>query len=846
MYGLSQKCVFGVYWRTFLVFGVGCEAAAQRAVLPKGQTMWNLKEAKRKATPTRERISMAGLWQWQPAGKSMNRVPADGWGYLQVPSPWPGGGGRGDRGEGGSGSPLSYANPAWDAGQLRDVTAAWYQVEVAVPAEWTGRRVTLTTEFLNSFASIYVDSRKVADMRFPAGEADLTAMCRPGEKHVLSMLVIAMPLKAVMMSYNDSDAAKEVRGQVGRRGLCGDVYLVGTPHGPRIRRLRVEPSVRNWQITLDTTLDGVDPQARYALHAKIKEGNKTVREFTGKSFSGADVSSGRIRITEDWHPEKLWDITTPKNQYDLTISLLDSQGQVLDEALPERFGFREFWIDGRDFYLNGTRVFLSFTRSQPGWDYQGTLEILKRHKSVGINFVAAGGFGCQPGAHVGFEGVLRAADDCGMLVALTQPHFSAYDWNKRDADMMNGYAEHAEFYTRVAGNHPSVVFYATSHNGCGYADDMNPDLIDGLVDRLAWSRGRNMGEALRAEAIVKRFDASRILYHHAGGNLGPMHTVNFYADWTPIQEMSDWFEHWATVGVKPLHLNEYGVPYPWDWAMYHGWYKGKREFGSAVVPWEFCLAEWDSQFYGDSAYQIGEREKANLRWEAEKFRTGKLWQRWDYPYNLNYVHPEREGVYSMYVTDNWRAFRTWGLSVNDPTDYLNYAPAAVLRNNMPLLAYIGGRPGAFTSKDHNFLPGQTVAKQLIVINNSRETVTCDCNWSLGLPRALTGTKAFTLPTGQQERIPLGFELPAGLAQGRYLLDAAVRFSNGETQKDTFAVDVLPVPEPVRTKERIAVFDPNGETCALEGAGRHVRQGERDQRRPPRVRCVHCRQGRGEA
>ena len=498
----------------------------------------------------------------------------------------------------------------------------------------------------------------------------------------------------------------------------------------------------------------------------------------------------------------------------MTLSLLDAKGKVLDEALPERFGFREFWIDGRDFYLNGRRVFFSFTGRQSGWDYQGTLETLKRHKSVGINFVAAGGFGCQPGAHVGFEGVLRAADDIGTLVALTQPHFSAYDWNKPDADKMNGYAEHAEFYTRVAGNHPSVVFYATSHNGCGYADDMNPDLIDGLVDRSAWSRGRNMGEALRAEAIVKRFDASRILYHHAGGNLGPMHTVNFYADWTPIQEMSDWFEHWATVGVKPLHLNEYGVPYPWDWAMYHGWYKGKREFGSAVVPWEFCLAEWDAQFYGDSAYRIGEREKANLRWEAEKFRKGELWQRWDYPYNLNYVHPERRVSTRCMSPIIGDAFRTWGLSVNDPTDYLNYAPAAVLRNNMPLLTYIGGRPGAFTSKEHNFLPGQTVAKQLIVINNSRETVTCDCNWSFGLPYALTGTKAITLPTGQQERIPLRFELPAGLAPGRYLLDAAVCFSNGETQKDTFAVDVLPAPEPVRTKQRIMVFDPNGETSAL--------------------------------
>ncbi len=807
MYSSSRKFVLGVCLATVLAFGMMREPA-QSAVPTKEQTTWNLKEAKREATPTRERISMAGLWRWQPAGKAMDRVPADGWGYLQVPSPWPGGGDRK------GGSPSFYPNPAWNAGQLRDVTAAWYQVEVAVPAEWTGRRVAFTTEFLNSFATVYVDGRKVADMRFPAGEVDLTAVCRPGEKHVLSVLVIAMPLKAVMMSYNDSDAAKEVRGQVGRRGLCGDVCLVGTPQGARIRHLRAEPSVRNWQIAFDTALDGVDPKATYAFRAKIKDGEKTVKEFTSKSFRGDDVSNGRIRVTEDWHPDKLWDMNTPKNQYDVTLSLLDAQGKVLDEALPERFGFREFWIDGRDFYLNGTRVFLSFTRSQPGWDYDRAIETLKRHKSLGINFVAAGGFGCEPGAHASFEGVLRAADDFGTLVALTQPHFSAYDWAKPDADNTNGYAEHAEFYTRVAGNHPSVVFYATSHNGCGYADDMNPDLIDGLVDRSAWSRGRNVREALRAEAIVKRFDASRILYHHAGGNLGSMHTVNFYADWTPIQEMSDWFEHWATVGVKPLHLNEYGVPYPWDWAMYHGWYKGKREFGSAVVPWEFCLAEWDAQFYGDSAYQIGEHEKANLRWEAEKFRKGELWHRWDYPFRLSYTHPEREGVYSMYVADNWRAFRTWGLSVNDPTDYLNHAPAALLRNNMPLLAYIGGKPGAFTSKDHNFLPGQTVAKQLIVINNSRETVTCDCQWSLGLPNALTGAKAITLPTGQQERIPLKFELPAGLAPGQYALDATVRFSNGQTQEDKFAIDVLPAPEALQIKQRIAVFDPNGETSSL--------------------------------
>ena len=46
--------------------------------------------------------------------------------------------------------------------------------------------------------------------------------------------------------------------------------------------------------------------------------------------------------------------------------------------------------------------------------------------------------------------------------------------------------------------------------------------------------------------------------------------------------------------------------------MYRGWYNGKREFGSAVATWEFCLAEWNAQFLGDSAYQISEQENIAL------------------------------------------------------------------------------------------------------------------------------------------------------------------------------------------------------------------------------------------
>src|SRR5262249_40063867 len=151
-----------------------------------------------------------------------------------------------------------------------------------------------------------------------------------------------------------------------------------------------------------------------------------------------------------------------------------------------------------------------------------------------------------------------------------------------------------------------------------------------------------------------------------------------------------------------------------------------------------------------------------------------------------------------YVTDNWRAHRTWGISAMSPWEYAAFwnardgadrgrkefkvdwenlqkpgfspdyaqrrewqmsaggerpdwlptaAAKALLRNNRPLLVYVGGKSGNFTSKDHTFRPGETVEKQLIIVNNSRETVACECEWSLGLPRPAAGRKKVSVRTG---------------------------------------------------------------------------------------------------
>src|SRR5262249_33871852 len=155
------------------------------------------------------------------------------------------------------------------------------------------------------------------------------------------------------------------------------------------------------------------------------EGGRVVHRFTSQAFGADDLAGGRFAVTEKWKPAKLWDLHTPQHQLDAHVTLR-SAGKTVDAALPVRFGFREFWIDGRDFYLNGTRIHLSavpLDNAQVGArtaGYAATRETLRRLKGFGINFVYTHNYGCEPGSHVSFAEVLRAADDAGMLVALSQ------------------------------------------------------------------------------------------------------------------------------------------------------------------------------------------------------------------------------------------------------------------------------------------------------------------------------------------------------------------------------------------------------------------------------------------
>jgi len=148
-----------------MFFWAGLHGGDVAVDLPDGvKAVWDLTKAYRETTPTRERISLNGLWRWQPADAKAEQVPSDSWGFFKVPGCWPG---ITDYMQ--KDCQTLYAHPRWKDVKPGGVTAAWYEREFSVPAGWAGRSISLNVEYLNSYAAVFVDALKAGEIHFPGG-----------------------------------------------------------------------------------------------------------------------------------------------------------------------------------------------------------------------------------------------------------------------------------------------------------------------------------------------------------------------------------------------------------------------------------------------------------------------------------------------------------------------------------------------------------------------------------------------------------------------------------------------------------------------------------------------------
>ena len=278
--------------------------------LPDGvRAVWDMSTAYRETTPTRQRICINGLWRWQPVNQKSDQPPTENWGYFKVPGPWPKT----------TWNRAAESQSALSASGLEGhgpskVQWAWYQREVEVPKEWAGRRIIVEAQYVNTSAVIYIDGKRAGEIKSRGGK------CR-------SHRVVPARARSSAVDTGEQTTRGHRLSRPVRRRVSRQPYR----RAPRIDDVKINTSVRQWQIAADAALSSLDPNEQYTLGGDILDGDKVVKTITSQPFQTADLQTGRIALANPWKPDKLWDTNTPQNKYDLKLRLMDSSGKVLDE-----------------------------------------------------------------------------------------------------------------------------------------------------------------------------------------------------------------------------------------------------------------------------------------------------------------------------------------------------------------------------------------------------------------------------------------------------------------------------------------------------------------------------------
>ncbi len=231
------------------------------------------------------------------------------------------------------------------------LNAVWYRKEVTIPAEWAGKQVVLHFQAVDYDATVWVNGQEVGRHRggFTPFACPLKGVAGPGDTITIVVRArdtnrLPQPRGKQARDYGPSGAI-----YVRTTGIWQTVWLEPVPERA-LRRLRLTPDVANSVIRLEQPLTASGAGLR--LRAVLSDAAGQV--CAAECAADLDLAP-RLDLPIPAERRRLWSIEDP-HLYDLEISLLDADGQVLDRA-QSYAGLRSIGIDGKAITINGQRVF---------------------------------------------------------------------------------------------------------------------------------------------------------------------------------------------------------------------------------------------------------------------------------------------------------------------------------------------------------------------------------------------------------------------------------------------------------------------------------------------------------
>lgn len=558
--------------------------------------------------PLRQSLCLNGRWQFQPvkvpAGfvrdtgtpPVLSAPHANGWETtaIKIPSPWnvnTWGNGR----HVGAGTDKPYAPdsvyypsyPAsWEGAEM-----GWLRRSFSVPPSWKGKRVVLHFEAVAGDAQVIVNGKAVGEHfdSFLPFDLDVTsALKATGSNELLvgvrksNLFDKASPDYPIWQrrTYpNGSNMDNLV-------GIWNDVWLVALPP-VRTHDAFLQSDVKNGVLRAQITLRNDSATAQRVrvggeVKAWVNDAGKDVlsRKIFIQSFRTLVLNDKKEVLSAPvpkWHlgatalalPSqaitvgagksitlqlqakvggklKLWSPTTP-NLYGAVFSVTDAKGQKIDSKY-ERFGWRQFSIQGSELHLNGRKIQLYGDLLHPFGPFIGSRRYawaqLKTIKDAGGNMI-------RPHAQPHPPFYLDLADEMGVCVLDEAANFgSSVSQNLKEGVTWSRMQDHVDHLVLRDRNHASVF-------GWSVANEMFAPLSGPPADERARETKLLADLAKRPARLDPTRDWVSIDGDQDLGGTLPVWSRHYGLGLHTLPSL----EKPATVGEKPLMVGEHGGTY---------------------------------------------------------------------------------------------------------------------------------------------------------------------------------------------------------------------------------------------------------------------------------------------
>ena len=825
----------------FLTVALGLPVFADIApVTAREAEAWDLAGAERVRTASgRERVTLNALWRFQLVD-AKRPFDANDWIYFPVPGRYSG------HENGFSDAEFRMRDKEMRPIQGYDYAGrpthayvqAWFERGFRADAAWRGKSVTLALDELSPTQSgeVFLNGELLGNV--------------PTRSRYLTFEIPEHRLRFGEGEWNFLTIRAVDNGHRWNwRGVKGDVALVVADrvHG---EAPEIVTSVREGKIKAGLRLvNRSEDGETLTVEAKVL-GPRAPKLVVSAPVRLEPGEEKTVWAEAPWKDAALWDVDSP-TLYDCVFTVRDAQGRVRDVLEPVRFGFREFEVRGRDFYLNGKKIHL-FINDE--WQNVNEPKEMKRTaalmKSLGYNAVRMN----FNGANMRDDLIMQTCDEEGILFFPNLSGVGVRNYSRwGDPVARDEITESIRRKVERWRNHASAVMWFSSINFLVYPWDYHPlKIADGYAYPGLREKARACEEGM--ETLRKNDASARPWFFQAGGNFGPVGTSNAYFCWWPQTEREAWPEEWAKRGTKPYLPIETSFPYCQS-------FYGMDLEHPGVKP--LFYFENLARYYGPSAYANDEAEMKAETGKSDRGREARLWydasglQRlkcdllydtltqwrgfglpgfcpfWEINYAFDHSSARHSVGASTRAPQPARDFRRFGRTpdvIRTPSQ-LDVDPSRPLPTRdalatamAPELAFFDGGVEEPVDRQTNYRAGERLEKRLVLVNDRRHAVTFVGEWRLG---ATTNFFERTIAPGERAAIDVALDLPKVASEQKLTLAATVC---GTTWLAVRPVEIVVSPQPSGLDiPAVALYDEKGLTaaklCDLGVAFRRVKSAQ---------------------